>query len=119
MHPADPPATVLRIDSPLTTRPPIPLNRTAVIAARGAPHEPQFLLVGGSRLLDLDQSSTEILRMKEENRFAVGADLGLPVPQNARATRAQAIARRFDVAHLIADVVNAALRITQQKIGNR
>src|SRR5882724_8182090 len=71
-----------------------------------------------SRLLDLDQGSAEILGMQEQHWLAVGADLGLAVPQHARAALTQTIARRSDVAHLVADVVNAALRSAREKIGN-
>src|SRR5204863_1005366 len=71
-----------------------------------------------SRLLDLDQRSAEILGVQEQHRLAVSADLGLAVSQHARAALTQTIARRSDIAHLITDVMDAALRIAREEVGN-
>ena len=43
-----------------------------------------------SRLFELDQRAAEILRVQEQHRLAVGADLRLAVAEHARALRLQA-----------------------------
>src|SRR5919206_2938476 len=71
-----------------------------------------------SGLLELDQRAAEVLRVQEEHRLAVRADLRLAVAQDPRALPGQLLARRADVLDLVADVVDAALRIALEEARN-
>ena len=67
-----------------------------------------------SGLLELDQRAAEILRVQEQHRLAVGADLRLAATEHARAAR-QPVARGLDVVDLVADVVDAAVGLRSRK----
>ena len=49
----------------------------------------------------------------------MSADLRLALPQNARALRQQPVARFLDVGDLVAEMVDAAIRIALEKGGDR
>src|SRR5919206_4217247 len=68
-----------------------------------------------SSLFELDQGAAEILGVQEQHRLAVRADLRLAAAQHPRALPGQPVARRADVRDLVADVMDAALRIAPQK----
>src|SRR5664280_1046259 len=70
------------------------------------------------RLLEFDQSAAKILRMQEQHRLAVGADLRLAVAEHARALRLQGVAGGADIGHLVADVVDAAVGIALEELGD-
>src|SRR5262249_654433 len=57
--------------------------------------------------------------MEKEHRLAVGAELRLAVAEYARALPSEAVARRDDVVDLVADVVDAALGVALQELGDR
>src|SRR5229473_729532 len=71
------------------------------------------------RLLELDQSTAKILGVQEQHRFAVGADLRLPIAQNPRSARLEALARGEDVVDLVAQMVDAAVGIALQEFFER
>src|SRR5262249_7342890 len=56
--------------------------------------------------------------MQEQNRLAMGADFWLAVPEHPGAGRLERGARGANVAHLVADVVNAAVWIALEKFGD-
>ena len=70
-------------------------------------------------LLDFDKRAGKVLRMQEEHGLTVRPDLGNAIAEHPRAFPDQTIARRNDVRHIVADVMNAAVRITLQEFGNR
>src|SRR6266487_3474838 len=72
-----------------------------------------------SGLLDLDQSTAKILRVQEQHRLAVGADLRLAVAQNPRPVRLEALARGQDVVDLVAQMVDTAVGIAFQEFLDR
>src|SRR6476619_4241923 len=72
-----------------------------------------------SRLLDLDQRTEKVLRMQEQHRLAVRADLRIAVAKHARALRFQPVARGENVIDLIADVMDAAVRIALEEFRDR
>ena len=57
--------------------------------------------------------------MKKQHRFAVGTDPGLAVAEHPRTLPDQGVARRDDVGHVIANVVNAAVGVALEKFGDR
>ncbi len=68
-----------------------------------------------SDLFEFHKAAVEILGMQEQNRFAVGTDLGFARSKNPRTGFLKVIARGENVVHLITDVVNAARRVLVQK----
>ncbi len=79
----------------------------------------QLMACSSSDLLEFDQGAGEILGMQEQHRLAMGADLGFAVAEHARAFRLEAVAGSADVVDLVADVVDAAVRIALQELGDR
>src|SRR6185369_811258 len=71
-----------------------------------------------SGLLKLDQSAAEILRMQEQHRLAVRAYLRLAVAEDARTVALERVARGFDVGYLVADMMDAAVRIFVEEFGD-
>ena len=71
-----------------------------------------------SRLFNLDQRAAKILRVQEQDRLAVGADLRLAVAEHACALRLEPVARGADIVDLLADVVNATIGIALEKFCN-
>ena len=57
--------------------------------------------------------------MKEQHGLAVGADLGLAVAEHPRALRLEPVARRDDVVDLVADMVDAAVGVALEELGDR
>src|SRR5689334_13228630 len=57
--------------------------------------------------------------MQEQNRLAVCADLRLAVAEYARTLRLERIARGADVRNLVAEVMDAPIRVTLEKFGDR
>src|ERR1700730_14352998 len=72
-----------------------------------------------SRLLEFDQRAAEILRMEEQHRLAVGAGLGLAVAEHAGAALFKGITRDADVVDLVAQVMDAAVRIALEEFRDR
>src|SRR6185295_6794040 len=70
-------------------------------------------------LLKLDQRAAEIFRMQEQDRFAMRADLWLPIAEHARTLRLECVARSADVRHFIAYVMNAAVWIALEEFCDR
>src|SRR5262249_25398221 len=75
--------------------------------------------MGASTLLELDQRTVAILGMQEQYRLAVGTELGLAIAEHARTEAQKRGARRFDVRHLIAEVMDAAEPVALQEAGDR
>src|SRR5437763_1631858 len=73
----------------------------------------------GSGLLELDQRAAEILRVQEQDRLAVGADLRFAVAEDARALVLEPVAGGADVVDLVADVMDAAVRIALEELRDR
>ena len=69
-------------------------------------------------MLEFHQRAAEILRVQEQHRLAVGADLRLTVAQHARPLRLQGVAGGADIGHLVADVVDAAVGIALEELGD-
>src|SRR5712675_1628968 len=67
------------------------------------------------RLLDLDQRAAKVLRVQEQHRLTVGADLRIAVAEDARAFRLELVARGQNIVDLVADVVDAAVRIALEE----
>ena len=61
----------------------------------------------------------KILGMQEQHRLAVRADLRVAVAKHARALRLQLVAGGDDVIDLVADVMNAAVGILFDELGDR
>ena len=57
--------------------------------------------------------------MQKQHRLAVGADPGLTVAEDPRALLDQGVARRDDIGHVIANVVNAAVGVALKEFGDR
>src|SRR5208283_153831 len=72
-----------------------------------------------SRLLEFDERAAEILRMQEQHRLAMRADLRLAVAEHARALGFELVARGDDVLDLIAEMMNAARRILLDEARDR
>src|SRR5689334_19071529 len=72
-----------------------------------------------SNLLELGQRAAEIFRMQEQHRLAVRSDLRVAVADHTRALRLELIARGQDVGHLVAHVMDAAVGVLFQKLGDR
>src|SRR5262249_32753097 len=70
-------------------------------------------------LFDFDQRAGKILRVQEQHRLAVRADLGHAVAEHPRTFFDQGIAGSDDVADLITDVMNAAVGIAFQEFRDR
>ena len=70
------------------------------------------------RLFQLDQRAVEILRVEEQHRLAMRADLGIAVAEHAGASRHQPVAGGDDVVDLIADMMHAAVGVALQKRGD-
>ena len=66
-----------------------------------------------SGLFELDQRAGEVLRVEEEHGLAVSAYLRPAVAQDARALAHEPLARRLNVAHFEAEVVDPAGRKAQ------
>ena len=56
--------------------------------------------------------------MQEQDRLAMGPDLGLAIAQHPRPARLQPVARRQDVLDLVADMVDAAGRVAGEEGGD-
>src|SRR5262245_42288080 len=72
-----------------------------------------------SCLFQLQQRAGEILGMQEQDRLAMGPDLGLAVSQDASASRLQPVTRDNDVVDLVADMMDTARRILVEKARDR
>src|SRR5437763_9171140 len=57
--------------------------------------------------------------MQEQNGFTVCSDLRLRLAQDTHAARLEGIARETDVGNFVTEVVDAALGVARQKLGNR
>src|SRR6266850_5820193 len=73
----------------------------------------------GSGLFDFDERAGKVLRMEEQHRLAMSADLRHAVAEDARALADQLVARRDDVGHVIADVMDAAVGVALDEFGDR
>src|SRR5438309_5507461 len=73
----------------------------------------------GSGLLDFDQRAGKILRMQEQHGLAVRADFRFAVAEHARARLDQLLARSDYIRHVVADVVDAAVRISFDEFRDR
>src|SRR5665213_257947 len=78
-----------------------------------------FFRIMRSRLLQFDQRSAEILRVQEHDRLAMRADFRLAVAEHARALALQRVARRQNIRHFVTEMMNAAVRIFFEKLGDR
>src|SRR5262245_64990921 len=76
-------------------------------------------LPASSRLFDLDQRAAKILRVQEQHRLAVGADLRLAVAEHARALRLEPLPRGADIVDLVTEVMNAATGIAVEEVCDR
>ena len=56
--------------------------------------------------------------MKEQDGFAVRTDLGLTVAKDARAFADQAVAGDDDIVNLVANMMNSAVGVALQKLGD-
>src|SRR6266478_2804484 len=90
----------------------------AATLSRGA-GEGTFAGGSASRLFDLDEGAAEILGVEEQHRLAMGTDFRLAVAEDARAGRAEAIARGHDVIDLTAQMMHAAGRVLVEKAAHR
>src|SRR5580704_1045563 len=70
---------------------------------------------GISGLFEFDQRAGKILRMQEQHRLAMGADFRFAIAQHPCPGRFERIARGANVADLVADMMNAAIRIAVEK----
>src|SRR5207244_2384872 len=57
--------------------------------------------------------------MQEQDRLAMGPDLGLAVAEHAGSARFQYIARSPDIVYFVTDVVNATLGMALDKFSDR
>ena len=69
-------------------------------------------------LNEFDQNSAHVLRMEEDDRHAVGADVRLASPKDGGALGPHLVAGGQDVRHLETDVVLAAARVLVQEVLN-
>ena len=72
-----------------------------------------------SGLFYFDERAGKILRMEKQHRLAVGADPWHAVAEHARALADELVARRDDVGHVIADVMDAAIGVALDEFGDR
>src|SRR6476659_5508662 len=72
-----------------------------------------------SNLLKLGQRAAEVFRMQEQHRLAVRPDLWVAVADHTRALRFELVARGQDVGHLVAHMMDAAVRVLLQELGDR
>src|SRR5262249_17410307 len=72
-----------------------------------------------SRLLQLDQRAAEVLGMEEQHRLAVRAGLRRAVAEHAGALPPEPVARRQDVIDLVAQMVDAAVRVALEESRDR
>src|SRR5262245_4611150 len=70
-------------------------------------------------LFELDQRAAEILRMQKKYGLAVGADFQLAVTKHTRALSFEHVSGRANVPHLVAEVMNASVRIAFKKFSDR
>src|SRR5215510_13887904 len=70
-------------------------------------------------LFEFDQRAAEILRMQKKYRFAVGADFRLAVTQHTGALGFEHVSGRANVPHLVAEVMDAPVRIAFKKFSDR
>ena len=70
-------------------------------------------------LFEFHQRSTKVLRMQEQHRLAMCADLGFAVTEHARAVFNHPVAGGLDVRHFVAQVVNAVIGIVFEEGGDR
>ena len=68
------------------------------------------------RLLQLDERAAEVLRMQEQHGLAMRANLRLATAQHARALGHEPVAGGQNVVNLVADVVDAAIRVALQEL---
>ncbi len=66
-------------------------------------------------LLQLDKRATKIFGVEEEHGLAMRAGLGLTGAENPGTSCDQTVARGDDVSNLVADVVDAAIRVPLQE----
>src|SRR5262245_58358036 len=71
------------------------------------------------RLFELGQRAEKILGVEEQHRLAVRADLRVAVAENAGTLRLELVARGDDVVDLVADVMDAAVAVLLQELGDR
>lgn len=64
-----------------------------------------------SNLFEFNKCTVEILGMKEQDRFAMGASLWFSIPQHTGATCLQLVPCSQNVIDFIANMMNAARRI--------
>src|SRR4051812_12487047 len=72
-----------------------------------------------SSLFDLDERAGKILRMQEQHRFAMRSGLRLAVPKYPGAFPDQPVARRENVGHIVADMMDAAVGIALEEFCDR
>ena len=56
--------------------------------------------------------------MEEQHRLVMRADLGLAVAQHPRALSLQLVARGIDVLDLVPDMMDAAVGVARQAVGD-
>src|SRR5258708_2741978 len=69
-------------------------------------------------LLEFDQRAREVLGMQEQHRLVMRADLGFAVAQHPRALGLELVAGGVDVLDLVPDMVDAAVGIAGEKVGD-
>src|SRR4051812_7554898 len=72
-----------------------------------------------SGLLDFDQGAGKILWMQEQHRLAMGADLGLAIPEHPRPFLDQGVPRGNNIGDLVADMMNTAIGIALEEFRDR
>src|SRR5437868_13819251 len=78
-----------------------------------------FLIMLGSSLFDFDERAGKILRVEKQHRLAMGADLRHALAEHARAPAEQLIARRDDIGHVVADVMDTAAGLALDEFVDR
>ena len=66
---------------------------------------------GRSSLLELDQGGTEVFRMQEQDRLAVGADGGRPIAEHPGAGGGESGAGGLEIVDLEAQMMHAAVGV--------
>src|SRR4028119_786169 len=71
-----------------------------------------------SGLLEFDQGAVEVLGVQEKHRFPMGSDLRLARAQHPGPGIHKLVPYRTDIVDLVADMMNAAVRVLLQEAGD-